>query len=199
MGACLIGRLQSREPCTFPAESVIERFDGVGSRPDTRQRRLNLLNRAAAAAAMGAVLISALVPKPVPPSQAQSQSSSEDAQAAARAGRAEIAERVRYRGDEILIAAYSGAPYTYASDLHIERRDTDMMVHAIDWQGKPFEDPIYYGVRVARWPRNSSLGAMIDLTHSKAYAPLDQEAPISGRKDGRPLPPKAVIGDLFDK
>ena len=115
------------------------------------------------------------------------------------AARAQLVERVRYRGDEWLIAAYAGAPYTYASDVRIEGPGTEMTVHGIDWKGKPFDDPIYYGVRAARWFPHSSLGAMVDFTHSKAYAPLDQEAKLSGSRDGRPLPPSATIGDLFHK
>lgn len=118
---------------------------------------------------------------------------------AAIAARAELVERVRYRGDELLIAAYGGAPSTYASDVRIERPGTEMTVHDVDWQGKPFDDPIYYGVRIARWFPHSSLGAMVDFTHSKAYAPLDQEAKLSGSRDGQPLPPVAAVGDLFHK
>jgi hypothetical protein len=109
---------------------------------------------------------------------------------AAIAAEAELVERIRYRGDEWLIAAYGGAPYTYASDVRIERPGTEMTVHDVDWQGKPFDDPIYYGVRIARWFPHSSLGAMVDFTHSKVYAPLDQEAKLSGSRDGQPLRPR---------
>ena len=116
---------------------------------------------------------------------------------AAIAAEAELVERIRYRGDELLFAAYGGAPYTYASDVRIERPVMEMTVHDVDWQGKPFDDPIYYGVRIARWFPHSSLGAMVDFTHSKAYAPLDQQVRLSGTKDGQPLPAAAAIGDLF--
>jgi hypothetical protein len=119
--------------------------------------------------------------------------------AAAAAARAELVERVRYRGDEFLIAAYGGAPYTYASDVRIDRPGTEMTVHDVEWQGKPFDDPIYYGVRVARWFPQSSFGTMLDFMHSKVYAPLDQRVKLSGTKDGQTLPPAATIGDLFHK
>lgn len=148
-------------------------------------------------AGMLAVLCAALLPRPpIDASLTQSHASSytEGAEGAARA---KVFERIRYRGDEVMVAAYSGAPYTYASDLHIERQGAEMTVHDIDWRGKPFDDPIYYGVRVARWFPRSSFGAMLDFTHSKAYAPLDQQAKLSGSKDGQPLPPAAAIGDLF--
>jgi hypothetical protein len=151
-------------------------------------------------AGMVAVLSSALLPRPpLPPVVAQAHETGDAQDAAAIAARAVLSERVRYKGDEVLIAVYGGAPYTYASDVRIAQQGTDMTVHGVDWQGKPFDDPIYYGARVARWFVNSSLGGMVDFTHSKAYAPLDQKAKLSGNKEGQLLPPEATIGDLFHK
>lgn len=124
-------------------------------------------------------------------------SSDLDQNAEAAAHRAQMMERVRYRGDEYLFAAYGGAPYTYASDLEIERPGTDLTVHDIDWRGKPFDDPIYYGVRVAKWFHESSYGTMLDFMHSKAYAPLDQNVELSGSKNGEPVTPSAKIEDVF--
>jgi hypothetical protein len=141
---------------------------------------------------MAAIIAASVLPGPQDPAQTQS----EDADILARAA---LAEQVRYKGGETLIAAYTGAPYTYASDLHIERAGGDMTVHGIDWEGKAFDDPIYYGARVARWLTGSNLGTMVDFTHSKAYAPLDQDVQLSGSKDGAPLPPQAKVGDVFHK
>jgi hypothetical protein len=115
---------------------------------------------------------------------------------AAIAARAELVERVRYRGDELLIAAYGGAPYTYASDVRIERPGTEMTVHDVDWQGKPFDDPIYYGVRIARWFPHSSLGAMVDFTHSKA---MRRSIRGEARQQGRPAVAARAALDLFHK
>ncbi|MFA6140355.1 MAG: hypothetical protein WC684_06495 [Hyphomicrobium sp.] len=145
---------------------------------------------------MAALVTSTLLPSPQ--SLAVSAPSLDPVEAE-KAARAALEERVRYKGGEVLVAAYTGAPYTYASDVRIERQGTDMTVHGVDWEGKPFDDPIYYGVRVARWFAGSSLGGMLDFTHSKAYAPLEQEAKLSGTKDGQPPPSQATIGDLFHK
>lgn len=145
-----------------------------------------------AIAAMVAILAAAALPDP----RGRDQNAVENADQLARAA---LAERVRYKGGETLIAAYTGSPYTYASDLHIARPGTDMTVHGIDWEGKPFDDPIYYGARVARWLTGSNLGTMIDFTHSKAYAPLEQEVRLSGTKDGAALPEHAKVGDVFHK
>lgn len=115
------------------------------------------------------------------------------------AERAAMVERVRYRGDEYLFAVYTGAPYTYASDVSIEQPGKTMKVHDVDWRGKPFDDPIYYGVRIARWFPESSWGTMLDFMHSKAYAPLDQRAKVTGELNGASVPRDATVGDIFHK
>lgn len=113
--------------------------------------------------------------------------------------RAALAEQVRYRGGETFVGAYGGMPFTYASDLVVKKPGTELTVHGIDWEGKPFDNPIYYGARVARWLPLTAVGGMIDFTHSKAYAPLDQQTKLSGSRDGQPVPPEMRLGDLFHK
>lgn len=149
---------------------------------------------------MVAIVASAVLPRPLilpfPANSHQSVSGHEEAEKNARAA---LAEHVRYKGGESLAAVYTGTPYTYASDLHIEHDGGNLTVHDIDWLGKPFNNPIYYGVRVIRWLPHSRWGAMVDFTHSKAYAPLDQKAEMSGTVDGRPLPAQDTIENVFDK
>lgn len=164
-------------------------WPAAGTRGDASSRLIGVLP---ALAAMAMLIVAAAMPEP----QSPSETSQEDADAIARAV---LAEQVRYKGGETLIAAYTGSPYTYASDLRIAGPGHDMTVHGIDWEGKAFDDPIYYGVRVARWLTGSRLGGMVDFTHSKAYAPLEQEVAVSGQRDGAPLPPRAKVGDLFHK
>lgn len=124
----------------------------------------------------------------------------EDQREAALAFRAKIAEQVRYRGGETMTGAYGGSPYTYASDVRIVRPPaTDLTAHAIDWEGKPFDHPIYYGLRIARWLPASSLGGMLDFTHSKVYAPLEQKARFSGTREDLPLPSESPVGEQFHK
>jgi hypothetical protein len=101
---------------------------------------------------------------------------------------------------EVMIAAYSGLPYTHPSDVVTERPDgATFAVHDVDWQTKPWIDPIYYGGRVAGWSAVAPFGAMLDFTHSKAIAALEQETRFEGRKDGLPLPTRAKIGQVFKR
>ena len=121
------------------------------------------------------------------------------AREAAVAYRVEVAERVRFRGRETLTAVYSGSPYTYASDLAIKSATSDLRAHAIDWEGRPFEHPIYYGVRHVRWPGIGGLGGMLDFTHSKVYTRPEQRTRFTGTRDGAPLPETSTIGEQFHK
>jgi lipid A oxidase len=101
---------------------------------------------------------------------------------------------------EFMIGAYAGAPYTYPSDVTIKNRGAqDFTVKDLGWDGEPLEDPIYYGVRVVRWFEGGNRGAMLDFTHSKVLARMNEDAAFQGTLDGAPAPARARIGDIFRK
>lgn len=101
---------------------------------------------------------------------------------------------------EWMVAAYSGSPYTYPSDVKFTQPgEHDFKVKDVVWQGMPFINPIYYGVRVMRWFGDGRTGAMLDFTHSKAISDRAQEAKFEGTKDGQPAPESALIGKIFRK
>jgi hypothetical protein len=123
----------------------------------------------------------------------------DDQRAAQFERRDAVANEVRYRGGEALTAFYGGAQYTYPSHVRIQRPGTDLTLHNLPWEGRPFDHPIYYGVRVAHWFPASSVGGMIDFTHSKVYSPLEEKARFSGSRNGRIIPREARIADVFHK
>jgi lipid A oxidase len=101
---------------------------------------------------------------------------------------------------EWMIGAYSGSPYTYDSDVTIKNLGVhDFKVKDVEWQGKPFINPIYYGVRIARWFDGGNTGSMLDFTHSKAISRPDQDAKFEGTLGGKPAPGTALIKDVFKK
>lgn len=101
---------------------------------------------------------------------------------------------------EFMVGAYAGAPYTYASDVTIKNGGTqDFTAERIGWDGEPFDDPIYYGVRVVRWFEGGLRGAMLDFTHSKVLARMQEDVAFKGTLDGAPAPARARIGDIFRK
>ncbi len=101
-------------------------------------------------------------------------------------------------GTEILAGAYFGTARTHPSTVAIKNPGrTDMTVRDFQWEGKPFKSPIYYGARVVAWPDNARVGAMLDFTHAKAIARFDDTGTFTGTHEGKPLPSKARVGDVF--
>jgi lipid A oxidase len=101
---------------------------------------------------------------------------------------------------EWMVAAYGGSPYTYPSDVTFNKPGLhDFKVKQVEWQGLPFDNPIYYGVRVLRWFGSGRTGSMLDFTHSKAISKRGQEAAFEGTLNGKPAPEKALISDIFRK
>jgi lipid A oxidase len=101
---------------------------------------------------------------------------------------------------EWMAAGYLGVPYTYPSDVTIKNAAThDVTMKDVAWRGKPFTNPVYYGLRVARWFDGGRAGSMLDFTHSKAISYPDQEVRFEGTLGGQPAPEKALIKDYFSK
>lgn len=101
-------------------------------------------------------------------------------------------------GPETVVAGYGGVTYTHASDVRFAKPGvTDLTAHAVDWVGRPFKSPIYYGLRATHWPAMSRIGGMVDFTHAKAISVREQAVRFSGRRDGRPADGTATIGDTF--
>ncbi len=103
-------------------------------------------------------------------------------------------------GRETAFGAYLGAPYHYPSDYKLQQAGRhDATIKKVEWYTHPFENPLYYGARIQRWFANGRTGTMIDFVHSKAYAPLKEDAKFEGTIDGKPVPETAKIGDFFKR
>lgn len=106
-------------------------------------------------------------------------------------------------GRETVIGAFTGVPYTYPSAARIvnpnAKAATDFTVDPVGWYTDPFKSPIYYGARIAQWLGSGKIGTGVDFIHSKAIAPLDDEANFSGTLDGQPLPARSRIRDILSK
>lgn len=101
---------------------------------------------------------------------------------------------------EVILSAYTGVPYTYSSDVTVKAPGKhDFTARDVEWIGEPFDNPIYYGVRIARWGRSARTGWMIDFTHSKAIAERRQTLDLEGLLDGEPAPQGKYVKDVFNK
>ncbi len=74
---------------------------------------------------------------------------------------------------EVQLSAYTGGNANFASKVKLERgalRDS----RTVDWDGKPFEMPPYWGLRATYWmEKQSPWGIALDYTHQKAYADIN--------------------------
>jgi lipid A oxidase len=102
-------------------------------------------------------------------------------------------------GREVSFGGYSGASYTHPSEVRVNAPGkVDLTAKDFGWIGMPFKSPIYYGLRTQHWSSpGAAVGAMFDFTHAKAIARADDVATFTGTRDGRPVAPKARIGDVF--
>lgn len=99
---------------------------------------------------------------------------------------------------EYMVAAYGGAPYTYPSRVTLKKPGLhDFSAEPVEWRGEPFIDPIYYGVRVVRWFGEGRTGSMLDFTHSKAIAELQNDAKFKGMINGAEAPETAKLNEVF--
>lgn len=156
--------------------------------PRARTRRkftaAEIANGAAGAAAMLLLTLSAALP---------------DDDDVARAGSSD-SEAIYAPRRETAVGVYLGAPYHYPSDFWLKNDDkTDLTIKDVHWYTLPFNNPLYYGVRVQRWRDGGAFGSMLDFTHSKAFAPMKGENRFQGKLDGKPAPETGVIESYFDK
>jgi lipid A oxidase len=100
-------------------------------------------------------------------------------------------------GAEWMFAGYGGVPYTYPSDVTLTKSGVhDLTAKQVNWDGKPFINPIYYGARIVRFGAGRT-GTMLDFTHSKTIARLQEDIEFSGTLNGAPAPARATLRDVF--
>jgi lipid A oxidase len=74
---------------------------------------------------------------------------------------------------EVQIQVYGGVNANFASDVTLHRPGLPTEKREVDWDGKSFEMPPYWGARGIYWFQNSpNWGVAVEFTHSKAYAKL---------------------------
>ena len=70
---------------------------------------------------------------------------------------------------QVELSFYTGAQSAQSSDVSIRKSMTDETVTHVEWVGRSFDAPIYYGVRATNW-RSSTFGLGLDFAHNKVYA-----------------------------
>ena len=147
------------------------------------------LDRAAAVCVAALIAVAAAIPD-----------ERDDTRNAARGAMGTARAPISAPGRETAFGAYLGAPYHYPSDYKLQQAGRhDATIKKVEWYTLPFDNPLYYGARIQQWFANGRTGSMIDFVHSKAYAPLQEDAKFEGTIDGKPVPESAKIGDFFKR
>jgi opacity protein-like surface antigen len=169
------------------------RQDATGIGLATRPRSIDGLVRAMAAAALLVFAWPVLAPDGPVATDGPAEETAADPPAVSDGGRSGM-----LAGREVQAGAYGGVTYTQPSAVTIENPGrTDLRVDPVNWIGRPFKSPIYYGARLLSWWPSSFFGAMVDFTHAKAIAVFSDEAAFSGTRNGRTLSAKAKVGEVF--
>lgn len=76
---------------------------------------------------------------------------------------------------QVELSFYGGVQSAPSSDISI--RDPEIMNDdfSLDWEGRSFDAPVYYGIRATRW-QSPTFGFGLDFTHNKVY-PTDDSLP----------------------
>ena len=154
------------------------------------QRGRHWLQPAGSIAAVAALVLAAVA--------TMQQHSAADGGDREASGSAAHAATAASEGASTFIGAYGGMPYTYPSDVVLQRPGVhDLTVKDVAWDGKPFKSPIYYGARISHWPEDAMFGGMLDFTHSKAISRFEDTVEFKGTLSGASAPPQARIGEVF--
>lgn len=73
---------------------------------------------------------------------------------------------------EVQIQLYGGLNGNFSSDVTVAKgavNDT----RTVDWEGKPFAMPPYWGARGIFWLGDGAWGLAVDYTHAKAYSKIN--------------------------
>jgi hypothetical protein len=101
---------------------------------------------------------------------------------------------------EWVVAAYLGGAHTAQSSLQFQVPDesTNLTLHPISYQDKPFAPAIYYGYRGGYF-FSRHFGFEGELTHLKVYAETDRVAQISGTLYGAPVNETALASSVVQE
>lgn len=84
---------------------------------------------------------------------------------------------------ETQVSLYTGTSLTRDSDLRVGQPGvgTDLTLHGVRWDARPFHPAPYYGLRVTRFlDAGSPWGVALDYTHYKMYARTDRVVQADG-------------------
>lgn len=101
---------------------------------------------------------------------------------------------------EVVGTLFLGNAEILESDLRLTLPGgTDLRFEDVAWDDASFDDPPYYGLRLAWWLRRTpEWGVVVDFTHAKALLEVGETVPVRGRRGGLPVDGAGTIRDDLD-
>lgn len=102
---------------------------------------------------------------------------------------------------EYAVSLYGGLSNSFDSEVRLQQPEgTNLSFQDVSWDGRSFENPVYWGLRFNYWPKTTShWGLALDFTHAKIHAELDKMVSVSGSRNGNPVNATEPLGDSFDE
>ena len=99
-------------------------------------------------------------------------------------------------------SVYTGRTAADSTDLTLLQPQfgTNVTYQHVDWNGKPFTQSPYYGVRIGYFfPRTPRLGLEFEYNHAKMYAKVQEQKRITGVWQGQPINDVETMQDKVDE
>lgn len=104
-------------------------------------------------------------------------------------------------GAEWILAAYIGSAYTLSAPLEITQpaTGTALTLVNVDYEGRSFTPPFYYGYRVSAFPRAGAFGIEAEFIDVKAYARTQRETRLVGMLNHQTVDTRGRVNDVVER
>jgi opacity protein-like surface antigen len=101
---------------------------------------------------------------------------------------------------ELKLSLYGGQSLTLDTDVDLDRSGgTDLTIRDVSFDDESFTSPFYYGARLSYWfGMVDQWGVMIDFTHAKLVADVDQQVAVSGTRKGTAVSGNELLSATFE-
>ena len=104
-------------------------------------------------------------------------------------------------GAEWILAVYIGTAHTVSAPLHVTQPPTGtaLTLSDVDYEGRSFTPPFYYGYRLSVFPRAATFGVEAEFIHLKAYAHTDRDTNIVGMLNHQAVDRRGRVNDVVER
>lgn len=104
-------------------------------------------------------------------------------------------------GAEWILAVYIGSAHTLSASLRVTQPATGtvLTLSDVDYEGRSFTPPLYYGYRLSVFPRARAFGVEAEFIHLKVYARTERDAKIVGMHNHQAVERRGHVSDVVQR